>query len=368
MIARTTPNAPVILGWMIWLLTELMEAGGWYHHESLDALAIISALIFIVMMMMVFRVVHYAEELAHRMGEPYGTLVLTLSATIIEAALLIMVMNSGTHNPTLLRDTVFATLMLVLNGMVGFSLVTGGIHYLEQTFKLQGALAFLQMITPLAILILILPNYTTSLPGPYLSDSQSFFIGFLCLVVYAVFLVLQTGRYRVHFVEMVSSGEQDRLKHEPDHKKQLTRAFLGLISALLPIVLLSEHLAESINYGIEELKLPAHLGGILVNMLVLAPEFMAASRAALQNRIQRAVNISLGSALATISLTVPLVLVYSALIDHPIVIGLTGSEIPLIYATIFVALITFVSGKATLLQGVVHLMLFATYLFLIFAP
>lgn len=368
MIARTTPNAPVILGWMIWLLIELMEASGWYHHESLDALAIISALIFIVMMMMVFRVVHYADELAHRMGEPYGTLVLTLSATIIEAALLIMVMNSGSHNPTLLRDTVFATLMLVLNGMVGFSLVTGGIHYLEQTFKLQGALAFLQMIAPLAILILILPNYTTSLPGPYLSDSQSFFIGFLCLVVYAVFLVLQTGRYRVHFVEPASSGDQDRLQHEPDHKKQLTRAFLGLIGALLPIVLLSEHLAESINYGIEELKLPAHLGGILVNMLVLAPEFMAASRAALRNRIQRAVNISLGSALATISLTVPLVLVYSALINHPIVIGLTGSEIPLIYATIFVALITFVSGKATLLQGVVHLMLFATYLFLIFVP
>jgi len=365
-------NAVQVFGWLFWFLVTWAEHETWYTNVGQPFLIVLSVATFLIVMALVFRVVHFAEKLAHALGEPYGTLVLTLSATVIEATILVMVMQHGDQNPTLLRDTVFATIMLVLNGMVGLCLIAGSIRHLQQSFNLQGALSFLHMITPLALLLLILPNYTVSAKGPILSLTQEAFIGTMCVSVYLLFLLLQTGRYRIHFIEpephRASRVERAGPKNTSASLRTLLISTLGLLAALVPIVLLSETLGESINYGIEVMGLPIALGGLLVNCLVLTPEFMASFKAATRRQMQRAVNISLGSALATIALTVPLVLLFSALTSHEIIIGLTGAEIPLLFSTLLISIITFISGSANLLQGIVHMMLFFTYLFLIFFP
>jgi Ca2+:H+ antiporter len=377
MILQFYQHRWVFLCWLIWLAMQAFPQPFMLGEVAPVTLAVALILLFMVMLGCIFTVVRHADVLAERLGEPYGTLVLTLSATAIEVSLLLMVMMGGEQNPTLLRDTVFATLMVVLNGMVGTSLVAGGWRHLEQGFNLKGALAFLQLITPLSLLMLVLPNYTVSLPGPRLSIDQEIFMGAMCVVVYAIFLLLQTGRHRSHFTLKAASladgggatavAGTDNSK-DPKASSTLLLSCGGLLFSLLPIVLLSEHLGAIIDYGIDELKLSPSLGGLIVTALVLAPEGVGAYRAAVANRMQRAVNICLGSALSTIALTIPAVLIATASMGHSLVIGLTQVESTLLYATLMVSLITFISGRSNLLQGTVHLMLFVSYLFFIIKP
>lgn len=373
-------------GWTRWLLRQKFVLAGWLLWLLLLRRPILAAdagltpslaggygaLIFTVMLGCVFMVVHHADDLAEQLGEPYGTLVLTLSATIIEATLLLLLMLNGEQNPTLLRDTVFATLMVVLNGLVGLALVAGGWRHVEQAFNLRGALSYLHIIAPLSLMILVLPDYTRSTPDATFAPPQEVFLGVLCVLVYAVFLRLQMGRHRSHFTlvsALPEDGDDDEVaEKEAQGVGAALKSVGALLFALMPIVLLSEDLAGLLDFGIEQTSLPPALGGLLVTSLVLAPEGLGSYRAAIANRVQRSINICLGSALSTIALTVPTVLIAAVIQGHPLVLGLDRVGITLLEATLMVALITFVSGRANMLQGTVHLMLFAGYLFFMFSP
>ncbi len=369
-------HAFVLACWLIWLALTLAPAAMPTPDLGIGWMAATAAAIFLAMLGCVFAVVRHADRLADMLGEPLGTLVLTLSATAIEASLLLIVMLTGEQNPTLLRDTVFATLMVLLNGLVGLSLAAGGWRHLEQEFNLRGALSFLHLIAPLSLILLVMPDYTKSSSGPMLTPAQEGFLGTLCVLVYGGFLLLQTGRHRSLFDhplrelnnETPEENEDEPVHIVPANPGAILESAAGLLLAVVPIVLLAEHLGGLIDFGIEKLRAPEALGGLIVASLVLAPEGLGAYRAALANRMQRAVNICLGSALSTIALTVPTVLIAAGLSNHALVLGLDGINPTLLYASLFALLITLVSGRATLLQGKVHLMLFIGYLFFIFYP
>ena len=327
------------------------------------------AWLFTVILLSAFAVVRHAESLAGRLGEPVGTLVLTLSVTGIEVMMISAIMLAGHGNATLARDTMFAVVMIVLNGMVGLSLLLGGLRYREQTYNLQGANAFLAVIVPLAVLGLVLPNFTASSPGPTLSPLQASFLIIMSAGLYAVFLAIQNIRHREYFVEPNGSAgvaSTGALANSDAEIRSAGYHIALLLAYLLPLVILSKQLAVPIDYGIRTLHAPAALGGLLVAILILSPESLGAARAALANQMQRSVNILLGSALATIGLTIPAVLTIGFLIDQTIVLGLDDVDTILLLLTLGVSTLTFASARTNVLQGAVHLLLFLAYLMLIF--
>jgi len=331
---------------------------------------IILAALFVVMLWCAFNVVHHAECLAELLGEPYGTLILTLAVIGIEVALIAAVMLTGGGSPTVARDTMFSVLMITLNGLVGFSLVIGGLKYRTQAYNLQGANAFLSVLLPMAILGLVLPRVTASAPGGELSTLQSIFAISSSVVLYGVFLAIQTLTHSDFFRQPDSESPKDAGSdaHGDDHGpvRSLPFHIAGLLAALLPIILLSKKLALYISYGIAESGAPIALGGFLVAAIILTPEGLTAVQAARANQLQRAVNISLGSALATIGLTVPAVLAIGWITGARVELGLETTEILLLVLTIVVSIVTFVSARTNMLQGAVHLALFAAYVMLIF--
>jgi Ca2+:H+ antiporter len=327
------------------------------------SLALIFVWLFVVILAAVLCVVRHADHLAIKLGEPYGTLILTLAVTAIEVISISAMMLHGTSKPTLVRDTLFAVVMIILNGMVGISLLVGGWRHREQQYNLQGANSYLGVIIPLAVLSLILPSYTTTTNGPTLSTFQEAFLGFMAVALYGTFLAIQTSRHRSFFV----FGEEDD-HHEPPHG---TARPLGVHAALLviymlPVVYLAEQLAGPIDHLIEVSHAPVALGGAVIAMLVATPEAIGAVRAAKANRLQRSVNIFLGSVLATIGLTVPTMLVISHVTGKKMILGLQNADLVLLPLTLGVSIVTFASGKTNILQGVVHLLLFAAYVMLIF--
>jgi Ca2+:H+ antiporter len=367
-------NIFIFLCWGIWITLHVLDIS---LSEQLEPLYILlaSAAIFFSMIGCIFSVDHYADELAELLVEPFGSLVLTLSVTAIEVSLMLVIMFSGNQNPSMLRDTVFATLMIMLNGMVGLSLISGGWRHFEQTFNLRGALSFFHLIAPLSLLMLVLPNRTLTTAGPTLDVPQEIFFGGLCVLVYLVFLLMQTTRHKALFNSQVEDGELYSLPSEyhapePQVNRQMSISLnsLGLIVSVVPIVLLAEYLGDAINYGIEKVNAPTELAGLIIASLVLAPECLTAFRAAFGNRMQRAVNICLGSALSTIALTVPIMVVVAGFKNIKLILGLPGAGSTLLYATLLTCLITILSGRTTILQGNVHLLLFLTYVFLIFYP
>ena len=309
-------------------------------------------------------VVRHADHVAEILGEPYGTLVLTLSVTAIEVMSISAVMLHGENNPTLVRDTLFAIVMIILGGMVGTSLLLGGLRHREQHYNLQGANAYLSVIIPLTVFALILPNFTVTTPGPTLSGPQKVFLFVMSLGLYAAFLAIQTGRHRGYFI----SDGSDETKHAglPKSKRSLAWHAILLLIYIGPVVFLAEHLAVPIDYIIETLKAPTALGGIIIAMLVATSEAIGATRSALANRLQRSINISLGSVLATIGLTVPAMLAISYMTGQEIYLGLTSANQFLLLLTLGVSVVTFASGHTNVLQGAVHVVLFAAFVMLIF--
>ncbi|HSF22138.1 MAG TPA: ionic transporter y4hA [Burkholderiales bacterium] len=325
--------------------------------------ALLLAWLFAVILLSAFAVVRHAERLAGRLGEPFGTLILTLAVTGIEVIMIAAVMYTGRDNPAFARDAMFAVVMIVMNGMVGLALVLGGLRHHEQNYNLQGANAFLAVIVPLAVLCLVLPNFTVTSPGPTYSGLQSAFLVVMSLALYGVFLAIQNLRHRDYFIAPGSEGGP-----EPHAGSFRSIPFHGalLIAHLLPVVLLAKQLAVPINYGIHEFGAPAALGGLLVSTLVLCPESMGAIRAALANELQRAVNILLGSVLATISLTIPAVLVIGLATGQEILLGLDAVNMILLVLTLAVSTLTFASARTNVLLGAVHLLLFLAYLVMVF--
>jgi len=331
--------------------------------------AFILGWLFAVILVSAFAVVRHAESLAVKFGEPLGTLILTLSVTGIEVMMIAAVMYSGQGNTSLARDAMFAVVMIVLNGMVGLALLLGGLRYHEQTYSLRGANAFLAVIVPLAVLGLVLPSFTVSSPGPTFSPLQAAFLIIMSLGLYGVFLAIQTSRHRDYFVAPASEEahqHQDFEKH-PIHEIRSSTFHISLLfSYLLPLVILSKQLAVPINYGISVLHAPSAFGGLLVAVLILSPESLGATRAALANQLQRSVNILLGSVLATISLTIPCVLAIGFLTDQTVILGLDSVDMILLLLTLVLCMLTFASARTNVLLGAVHLLLFIAYLMLIF--
>ncbi|WP_295388637.1 calcium:proton antiporter [uncultured Thiodictyon sp.] len=324
--------------------------------------------LFVTILLAATRVVHHAECLAIRFGEPYGTLILTLSVTSIEVLMIAALMLHGGNNPTLARDSMFAVVMIVLNGLVGLALMLGALRYREQSYNLQGARAYLSVIVPLAVLSLVLPTVTISTPEPTLNGFQSVFLILISLGLYGTFLMIQTRRHCSYFTDDGDSKEDEGADTRHPVPDSPYRHSTLLLTYLALAIVLSEALAIPLDVGIEVLHLPAPLGGLIVATLVLTPEAMSAVRAALKNRLQRAVNIAMGSVLATIGLTVPAVLAISLIAGKPVELGLSAADALLLGLTLAVAILTFSGNRTNVLQGAVHLILFLAYLMLIVAP
>jgi Ca2+:H+ antiporter len=337
-------------------------------------LALAFAWLFAVVLWSALRVAHHAEGLAEALGEPYGTLVLTLSVTFMEVTMIAAVMLHGENNPTLARDTMFAVTMIVLNGIVGLALLMGALRHHEQQYNLQGAGAYLSVVTPLAVLTLVLPNFTTTTAGPTLSPLQGAVLAVLAIGLYGVFLAIQTSRHPSYFVpptpeppSVATAAEGRGEGHGAPPLPRLLQAFL-LVAYLAAVLILAEELAVPLDFALETLGLPGALGGLVIATLILTPEALGALRAALADEIQRAVNIALGSVLATIALTVPAVLTVSLVTRHVVQLGLRSADITLLAVTLVVSVTTFASGRTNVLQGSVHLLLFLAYLLLLFEP
>ena len=325
--------------------------------------ALVFLWLFGVVLASALTVVRHAEALAERLGEPYGTLILTLSVTFIEVMSISAVMLHGENNPTLVRDTLFAVVMIILNGMVGLSLLVGAWRHREQTYNLQGANAYLGAVVPLVVFSLVLPTFTITTKGPTLSNAQQAFVVLTSIGLYAVFLAMQAGRHRGYFTHEVEVGEEMALGAEP---APIVWPAILLAAYMAPVVFLAEQLAKPIDYVIETLQVPTALGGIVMAVLVAAPEAVGAVRAAAANHLQRSVNIFLGSVLSTIGLTVPAMIMMSHLTGRPFILGVEGADLVLLLLTLAVSFLTFSNGRTNVIQGAVHLILFGGYLLLIY--
>ena len=340
---------------------------GAHVYDRLDQplwFAVVFGWLFIAVAASALAVVRHADQLAEALGEPYGTLILTVSVTAIEVMSISAVMLHGENNPTLVRDTLFAIIMIILGGMVGVSLLAGGFHHREQHYNLQGANAYLGVIIPLAMLTLSLPNFTVTTPGPTLSIPQQIFLAAVATGLYVAFLTIQTGRHRGYFTLKEPGDDHD--KHAARDGHGLAWHAVLLVAYILPVVFLAKQLANPIDYLIETLRLPASLGGVIIAVVVAAPEAISAVRAAMANRLQRSINIFLGSVMATIGLSVPIMLAVSYLTGNAIYLGLDGANSLLLVLTLAVSVVTFASGRTNILQGAVHVVLFAAFVMLIF--
>ena len=315
----------------------------------------------------VFAGVHHAEVVAHRVGEPFGTLVLALAVTVIELALIGSMMMSGSPAASALaRDTVYATVMIVCNGVVGLCLLAGALRHHVLVFQVEGAGHALAVLAPLTTLTLVLPTFTTTAPGPHYSPSQLAFAGVASLVLYGAFVFVQTVRHREYFLP-VETGDGEA--HAPRPSVAATLASLVLlIICLVAVVGLAKKLAPSIEAGVRAAHAPQAVVGICIALLVLLPETWAALRAATRNQMQTSLNLALGSALATIGLTIPAVAALSISIGLPLTLGLAGTGTTLLALTLLVSAITLATGRATVLDGTVHLILFGAFLFLSVVP
>lgn len=328
--------------------------------------------LFPVMLWGAFGVVRHAEGLAELLGEPYGTLVLTLAVTGIEVSLIAAIMLTGDAMPTLARDAMLAILMIVLNGLVGAALLIGGLMHKEQDYNLRGARAFITVLVPLAVFALVLPAFTVSTAEPTFSPGQAFFFCLVTVLLYAIFLAVQTGRHRGFFTEQPDNdgaiGGCNDVGAEPSALRSKRFHVVVLLLTLAPIVLLSKRMAALVDFGVVTVGVPSALGGVVVALIVLMPEGIAAMRAAYANRLQRSVNILLGAALATIGLTVPAVLAVGLMTGNTVVLGLDGVPMVLLLLTLLLSSLTFGGVRTNLLQGAVHLVVFLAYLMLLFSP
>jgi len=314
-------------------------------------------------------VVASADELAVMLGEPYGTLILTLSVGSIEIMTIGAVMLTGEANPTLARDTMFSVVMIVMNGLIGLALLLGGLRYREQGYNFPGVNAYLSLIVALGTLGMILPNYTTTTLGPTLSRGQQIFLIAMCLSLYAVFLIIQTTRHRSYFAEILPvPGAFQPMPHGAGKRRSVARHSAIMIVFLGATILLAEKLAVTLNAGLETFGLPPALGALLVAVLVLVPEGVGAIEAALANHVQRSMNILLGSVLATLAMTIPAVIVIAMVARTTLELGLSPDDQVMLVLTLVTSMLTFGSGRTNVLQGTVHLGLFLAYLLLIFIP
>ena len=314
----------------------------------------------------VFAAVHHAEVIAERIGEPFGTLLLTLSVTVIEVALIATIMLGEKPVPTLARDTVFAVMMIVCNGLVGICILTGGLRYREQDVQVAGSSLYLSVLAVLATITLILPNYTLTTPGPVYSAGQLGFVSAVTILLYGVFLYTQTIRHRSYFVGETAGGGDEETARTSNLMLGLSIALL--LVALLAVVLLAKKFSLVVDATTALVGAPPAFAGVLVALLILLPESVAAVAAARKNDLQKSINLALGSSLATIGLTIPAVAAAAYALDKQLVLGLNEQDTVLLLLTFVLSMITFGTGRTNILFGLVHLVVFTVFVFLVFVP
>jgi Ca2+:H+ antiporter len=317
----------------------------------------------------VLAAVNHAEVVAHRVGEPFGSLVLAVAVTIIEVGLIVTLMISGgPGTASLARDTVFAAVMITCNGIVGIALLIGSFHL--TMFNAEGTGAALATVTTLATLSLVLPTFTTSRPGPEFTPAQLAFAAAASLILYVMFVLTQTGRHRDFFLPLTSAGKVVEAEDHADPPSDRTAlASLGLlVLALVAVVGLAKVETPAIQAGVAAVGFPPSFVGVVIALLVLLPETLAAARAARRDRIQTSLNLAFGSAIASIGLTIPAIAVASIWLEGPLVLGLDATQMLLLAVTVVVAILTVVPGRATRLEAAVHLVLLAAFLFLAVVP
>lgn len=346
-------------------------------HLAWEAGVLFALLAIAMIFATVFAVLHHAEAIAHRIGEPYGTLVLTGAVTIIEASVIISLMLHGENNPTLARESVFSTIMIVTAGVVGICMTLGGWRHRHQNLKPEGTRAYLSVLIALAVLTLVLPDYIlTTTPGTF-STAQLALASLLSLLLYGTFLVLQTGRHRDDFLddipdntgpEKVGAAGMAEASHPADGV--LGVSVVLLVLGLTGIVLLTEHIAGAVEDGLVAIQVsrPDALVGVFIATLVLAPEALAAMRAAWRNELQRSLNIALGSACATIGLTIPAVGAMSLLTGRSLTLGLEPGDMVLLLLSLLISVVSFGTGRTNVLTGLVHLVVFVAYICLVLVP
>jgi len=327
---------------------------------------IVAAVLAVALVAAVLTAVHHAEVVALRVGEPFGAILLALAVTVIELGLIVSIMLGDQPEPTLLRDTIHAVVVLVLHGVAGLCIVVGALRHREQEFRVQGAQAYLIVLLPMVAITLVLPNFTTSAPGPYYTNVQLAFVGVTCLLLWLAFTFVQTVRHREHFLPRQAAATATPAARP---SAGLTAAALGLLLvALVAVVLLAKGVSPFIQAAVAGLGAPPALVGVLVAAIVLLPESMTAVRAARDDQLQTSINLALGSGVATIGLTVPTVAAVAWWTGSPMALGVTPGGAVLLTLSFMMALITYGTGRASLLSGVVHLILLATWLFLIVVP
>ena len=323
-----------------------------------------AGLIFVVL-----AAVHHAELIAHKVGEPFGTFLLAVAVTIIELGLIITLMSAGGENAaTLARDTLFAAVMIILNGLLGICILIGAIRHREQTFQQTGVSASLATISALTILTLVLPNFTITEPGPVYSSSQLAFVAIVSFLLYVTFVAVQSVRHRDYFLPPKPLAADVEIHAAPPSNRQAALSVFLLLACLGAVVLLAKTLAPPIEAGVASLGAPRTIVGVIIAALVLLPESVAAIRAAFANRLQTSLNLGLGSALATIGLSIPAVAALSLWVQLPIALGLDSKSIVLLFLTLLVASSSLATGRTTILQGAVHLVIFGVYLFTTIVP
>jgi len=358
-----------ILSWTV--LTPILAAVllGLTWGRQLSVL--VQVLVAFALAGVVLAAVNHAEVVAHRVGEPYGSLVLAVAVTVIEVGLIVTLMIGGAPGSELLaRDTVFAAVMITCNGIVGIALLIGAVRYHITIFNAEGSGAALATVTTLATLSLVVPTFAISRPGPVFTPAQLAFAAIASLVLYAAFVITQTVRHRDFFLPLTSAGEVvEAEEHADPPSNRTTLASLGLLLvALVAVVGLAKVETPAIEAGVAAVGFPESFVGVVIALLVLLPETLAAARAARRDRIQISLNLAFGSAMASIGLTIPAIAVASIWLEGPLVLGLDATQMVLLAVTVVVAILTVVPGRATRLQGVVHLVLLAAFLFLAVNP
>jgi Ca2+:H+ antiporter len=332
---------------------------------------VLALVVAVVLVGAVLAAVHHAEVVAHKVGEPFGSLILAVAVTVIEVGLIVTLMISGgPATASLARDTVFAAVMLTVNGIMGLSLFVGARRYGVALFNAEGTGAALATVASLATLSLVLPTFTTSRPGPEFSSAQLIFAAVASLVLYGMFVLTQTGPHRHFFLPVIPAepvNVEDR-NAAPPSGRVAGMSLALLVLALCAVVGLAKVESPTIEDAVEDAGLPQSIVGVVIALLVLLPETLAAVRAAQRNRIQISLNLALGSAMASIGLTIPAIAVASIWLDGPLLLGLGPTQVVLLAITVVVGMLTVVPGRATRLQGGVHLVLLAAYVFLSVNP
>jgi Ca2+:H+ antiporter len=354
--------------WIFPALAALFFAGatalGFTFTPSAAGLAF-AAVLLVILFGTVFAAVHHAEVIAERIGEPYGTLLLTLAVTVIEVSLIATIMLGEKPVPTLARDTVFAVVMIVCNGLVGICILAGGLRYREQDVQVTGSSLYLSVLIVLATITLIEPNYTLTAPGPIYSAGQLGFVSVVTVLLYGVFLYTQTIRHRGYFIGKEHAPGNGGV---PLSNPMLVLSLALLLVSLLAVVLLAKKFSLVVDFTIALIGAPPALAGVLVALLILLPESVAAIAAARKNDLQKSINLALGSSIATIGLTIPAVAVAAYVLHKELVLGLDAQGITLLALTFILSMLTFATGRTNILFGLVHLVVFAVFVFLVLVP